>query len=118
MPMDTDTNVIALRPRQSAPVQVHPRAHFGVRAGMEAAREADARAAMQRAVTPTERASMGDRSHICPTLDASLATKWEVLAEMAEKLACETKALGWLKQAVTAREIASICETVSAEVSR
>ena len=99
---DTDTNVIALRPRQSAPVQVHPRAHFGQRAP----------------VSPAERAALGDRNHVCPTLDAALSTKWEVLAEMAEKRAAETKALGWLRQSVTAREIASICETVSAEVSR
>ena len=42
---------------------------------------------------------------------------WDVLAEMAEALAVKSKALGWLRQAVTAREIASIAETVSAEVS-
>ena len=94
------TNILPFRSRSDAPVAVLPRPHFGLR----------------EPVSPAERAALGDRSHVCPTLDASLSAQWELLAEMAEALAVKTKALGWLRQAVTAREIASICETVSAEL--
>lgn len=94
-------NVLPFRSRSDAPVAVLPRPHFGIR----------------EPVTPAERAALGDRSHVCPTLDATLAAQWEMLAELAESLASKTRALGWLSQAVTAREIASIAETVAAEVS-
>lgn len=94
-------NVVQLRPRSDAPLAVLPRNSFGLR----------------EPVSPAERAALGDRSHVCPTLDTTLAAQWEMLAELAEALAVKSKALGWLRQAVTAREIASIAETVSAEVS-
>jgi len=94
-------DIVTLPRRSDAPVAVLPRPSFGLR----------------EAVTPAERAALGDRSHVCPTLDATLAAQWEMLAELAESLASKTRALGWLSQAVTAREIASIAETVAAEVS-
>ncbi len=93
-------NVVPFRSRSDAPVAVLPRNSFGLR----------------EPVSPAERAALGDRRHVCPTLDAALATKWEVLATMARQLAVETRALGFLRQGVTAVEIADIAETVAAEV--
>lgn len=57
-----------------------------------------------------------DKSAVCPTLPASLASKAEMLAAMAIMLADECKGLGFLKQASTFRDLAHISETCAGEL--
>ena len=94
-------NVLPFRSRSDAPVAVLPRNSFGLR----------------EPVSPAERAALGDRTHVDPSLMAELSAKVGIIAEMCERLSDQAKFLGDLRAAVTLREHQSLLETLSAELA-
>lgn len=112
------STVIPFRPAQNAPVQpIKPRRHFGLRAAMDAAGDADARQRERiRALAAEARNAFDGGKAVCPTLLVSLAARVQGLATAANLLAQEAKSYGLLREAVALQEHEHLLDTLSAEI--
>lgn len=101
---------------------VTPRASFGTRPATGEAlfnilqRHGGEDRVKRAALNAAEVAALGDRKHICPSLDYSIAARINQLGALSRMLGEEARLLGHVKACVTLRDIESILETVSAEI--